>query len=175
MRVVGSLDSRPEDLGIEGGNFAMKEQLVESWVIHNRINLYLLEGIKPEELDLAPGPKGRTIGQLFAHLHNVRLMWLKSAAPGLLDKLAKLDPNQLTHTLLVKSLMESGGAIESLISQAVVDGGRIKGFKSHTTAFVCYLIAHEAHHRGQALLILRLNGHPIDKKISFGIWEWGSR
>ena len=153
----------------------MDNQLVESWLIHNRINLFLLEGIKPEQLSTSPSSKGRNVGQLFAHLHNVRLLWLKSAAPDLLEVVGKLDPDSLTHPLLVKSLQESGTAIEILLNRAIAGGERIKGFKPHTTAFVCYLIAHESHHRGQAMLVLRLAGHLIDKKTSYGIWEWGSR
>jgi hypothetical protein len=37
------------------------------------------------------------------------------------------------------------------------------------------LIAHEAHHRGQMLLLARQLGHPVDKSTSFGMWEWGVR
>ena len=92
-----------------------------------------------------------------------------------MEQVDKLDPDALTHHLLLKSLQASGGAIEALLKRAIVSGERIKGFKPHASAFVCYLIAHEAHHRGQAMLILRLAGQPIDKKTSFGIWEWGSR
>ena len=153
----------------------MYDELIESWQIHNRINLYLLEAIHPEHLHCSPGPKGRTVGHLFAHLHNVRLMWLKAASPELLKDLEKLEPETLTAARLIESLTKSASAIETLIAKSLADGGRVKGFKPHTPAFVCYLIAHEAHHRGQAMLILRINGQPVDKKISFGIWEWGTR
>ena len=59
-------------------------QTLETWEIHNRINLYVLEAIAPASLSDVSPAKGRNVGELFAHLHNVRLMWLKAAAPELL-------------------------------------------------------------------------------------------
>jgi uncharacterized damage-inducible protein DinB len=53
--------------------------------------------------------------------------------------------------------------------------GRIKGFNPQLAAFLSYIIAHESHDRGQIMLSLKLCGHPIDKKVQFGLWEWGSR
>ena len=48
-------------------------------------------------------------------------------------------------------------------------------FKPHTAAFLGYLISHESHHRGQIALSLKQAGKPLDKKIGFGMWEWGVR
>ena len=151
-------------------------QLVETWQIHDRINLYLLDAVEPESLSSHSASKGRSVGEQFAHLHNVRLMWLKSAAPELLKGLNKIESEQANDKkLLAKSLAESGKAISALLTQSVEAGGKVKGFKPHAAAFLGYLISHESHHRGQIALSLKQSGKPIDKKTSYGLWEWGVR
>ena len=60
----------------------VEEQLIETWAIHNRINLYLLDAIPDDALGSSLPTKSRTVHDLFAHMHNVRLLWLKSAESG---------------------------------------------------------------------------------------------
>ena len=154
----------------------MNDQLIETWQIHNRINLYLLDAIKPEALSGIASSKGRTVAEQFAHVHNVRLMWLKSAVPELLDSVTKIEKEVANdHELLRQSLVDSGVAIEKLLATSIENGGRVKGFKPHVTGFLGYIISHESHHRGQIALTLKQSGHPLDKKTSFGLWEWGTR
>jgi uncharacterized damage-inducible protein DinB len=151
-------------------------QLVETWQIHDRINLYLLDAIDAESLSSHSASKGRSVGEQFAHLHNVRLMWLKSAAPELLKGLVKVENEQANDKkLLAKSLAASGKAIDALLAQSLEAGGKVRGFKPHAAAFLGYLISHESHHRGQIALSLKQAGKPLDKKIGYGIWEWGVR
>lgn len=152
----------------------MKE-LIETFRIHNRINLYLLQAIEESHLADVASSKGRTVARQWAHMHNVRLMWLKAAAPELLATQRKFeDADLLTKALLEEALVQSGKAIESLFEKAAGEG-KIRGFKPHPTAFLGYLVSHESHHRGQIMLSLKQSGHMVDKKIQFGMWEWGSR
>ncbi len=152
------------------------EDIIETWMINNRINIYLLNAIEKDEF-LADKTmnKGRTVGQQFAHIHNVRLMWLNAAAPEFLENIAKIDNKaEVNKSILEHNLMLSGLAIEKLFKKGMEEN-KIKGFKPHPIAFLGYLIAHEAHHRGQLIVSLKTNGHAIDKKAGFGIWEWGTR
>lgn len=153
----------------------MEDQLVETWQIHNRINLYLLGAIPDEALSAALSEKGRTVSKLFAHIHDVRLLWLKSAAPELLDGLSKLEGDGHSKKELQSALRKSGETIEALLRKSVAEKGKVKGFKPHVVAFLGYLISHESHHRGQVGWTLKFTGQPLDKKTAYGLWEWGVR
>lgn len=151
------------------------DALIETWNIHNRIQLYMLDAIKPEALTGVSLSKGRSVGQVMAHIHNVRLDWLKPSGPKFLQGLSKIEQAEAEDKArLKKCLKESGVAIAALI-QAGLATGRIKGFKPHVTAFVGYLISHESYHRGEIGIILSQSGNPLDKKTSYGMWEWGVR
>ena len=149
-------------------------QMIETWEIHNRINLYLLDAIKEEQLTDIAASKGRTVGEQFAHIHNVRLMWLKVADPDLFNEQMKREKDAITKKILKDELSKSAIAISQLLKKGL-EQGKIKNFKPHPMAFLGYLISHESHHRGQMMLTLKQAGHPVDKKIQFGLWEWGTR
>jgi uncharacterized damage-inducible protein DinB len=151
-------------------------QLLETWAIHDRLHRYLLDSLEPAQLAAKAGGKGRSVGAQLAHVHNVRLMWLKSAAPELLAGLEKLEePSRAEKAVLASALEASGRAIGSLLERALAEGGKVKGFKPHAAAFVGYLVSHESHHRGQIALQLKLAEAPLSKKVGFGLWEWGVR
>jgi uncharacterized damage-inducible protein DinB len=154
---------------------AMEDQLIETWNIHDRINRYLLKAVADDALGSALGPKHRTIYQLFAHMHNVRLMWLKSAASELLAGLTKLEGETGNKEALATALESSGQAIAALLGKGLAAGGKVKGFKPHAVAFLGYLISHESHHRGHIGWTLKNTGRPLDQKTSYGLWEWGVR
>jgi DinB superfamily len=150
------------------------DQIVESLAISNRITTYLLEACSDEALAHVL-PKGWGLAAQFAHIHNVRLMWLDSAK--VTHGLVKFETKSAGHTrvALLPALDASGAALESLIGELLRDGKRMPGFKPHTPGFVSYLVAHHAYHHAEIGIIARGTGFPIDKKHAFGMWEWGSR
>jgi uncharacterized damage-inducible protein DinB len=151
-------------------------ELYKTWEINQRINLYLLDGVAEEALSDSLVSKGRSAGEQFAHIHNVRLMWLKVALPEALKGLEKVEKeNAGSKKLLQKSLTASGEAITKLLKHAIENDGKVKGFKPNVVAFLGYLIAHDAHHRSQIIIALKQSGHKVDQKIAYGIWEWGTR
>jgi uncharacterized damage-inducible protein DinB len=157
--------------GTEG---SMEDQLIDTWNIHDRINRYLLNAIPEDALGSALGPKHRTVYQLFAHMQNVRLMWLKAAAPELLEGLAKIEGETGDKADLAAALEASGQAMATLLRKALA-AGKVKGFKPHPVAFLGYLIAHESHHRGHIGWTLKNTGRPLDQKTAYSLWEWGMR
>lgn len=152
----------------------MIQQIIETWEINNRINLYLLQAIDESSFGDTASSKGRTVGEQFAHIHNVRLMWFKEADPELLNLVQKIEKDTITKALVLDQFEKSGKAMASMLERGLTEG-RIKGFKPHPTAYLGYILAHEAHHRGQIVLSLKQSGRPVDRKTLFGLWEWGTR
>jgi uncharacterized damage-inducible protein DinB len=146
--------------------------ILRAFAIHNRIHSYLIDALDNSVWD-APRPsgKGRSIAALFAHMHSVRLMWLKAAKqelPAALDKSA-------THAATKAALDQSADAISSWVLAALESDGRIPNFKPDAWSFIGYLISHESHHRGQVVLLARELGSPVDQAVNFGLWAWGTR
>jgi len=104
----------------------------------------------------------------------VRVMWLKAAAKGSAIP-EQLDRSKVTPSQAMRALEQSREALSVVISRALDSDGRIKGFRPDVAGFLAYLIAHDAHHRGQITMLARQVGHPLPQKAMFGMWEWGSR
>jgi len=148
--------------------------LLEAFATNNRINQYLIENLPSEAWTAKPPDgKGRTIAAIVAHMHNVRVMWLKAAkAENIPDQLNRAT---VTSAQAIRGLESSHEALTRLAGRALQTDGRIKGFRPNVAGFLAYLIAHDAHHRGQIAMLARQLGHPLPQKAMFGMWEWGSR
>lgn len=157
--------------------FALADALVEALATSSRINHYLLESVpEPAWRAEPPGGKGRTIAAIAAHVHNVRVMWIKVSgkAAGIpVPEQAKKET--VTPAEAVVLLKDSDAALERLVREAIASGGRIHDFRPNVASFVGYVISHDAHHRGQIALLARQVGHPLPKTVGFGMWEWGKR
>jgi uncharacterized damage-inducible protein DinB len=148
--------------------------LLNAFNTNNRINQYLIENLPPDAWQAKPPEgKGRTIAAIVAHMHNVRVMWLKAAKATEIPE--QLDRATVTPAQAIRALESSRNALGELMNQALLSDGRIKGFRPDVAGFLAYLIAHDAHHRGQIAMLARQVGLALPQKAMFAMWEWGSR
>jgi uncharacterized damage-inducible protein DinB len=154
--------------------FSLPQALLHAFDTNDNINQYMLQDLPAEAWRAStPGGKGRTIAAMVTHIHNVRVMWLKAAkATHIPDQ---LDKDKATIAQASKALEQSRSALTEVLKAALETDGRVKGFRPDVAGFVGYLIAHDAHHRGQICMLARQLGHPLSQKAMFGMWEWGSR
>ena len=149
--------------------------LLNAFNTNNRINQYLIDNVPAAAWrSKPPEGKGRTIAAIVAHMHNVRVMWLKAAAKGS-EIPDQLDRLKVTQGQALRALEQSRQALSVVLSRSFESDGKIKGFRPDAAGFLGYLIAHDAHHRGQIAMLARQAGHPLAQKVTFGMWEWGSR
>lgn len=155
-------------------SFSLPQSLVAAFETNDRITRYLIENLPNDAWNAKPPDgKGRTVAAIVAHIHNVRVMWLKATKAESIPE--QLEKSTVTPTQAAKALEQSRDALSKVLQDAVNSDGRIKGFKPDVTGFLGYLIAHDAHHRGQISMLARQVGHPVSQKTMFGMWEWGSR
>jgi uncharacterized damage-inducible protein DinB len=148
--------------------------LLNAFNTNNRINQYLIDNLPPAAWKAKPAEgKGRDIAAIVAHMHNVRVMWLKAAKAAEIP--AQLDRATVTSAQAMRALENSRSALSIVVSQALSNDGRVKGFRPNVAGFLAYLIAHDAHHRGQITMLARQLGHALPQKAMFGMWEWGAR
>jgi uncharacterized damage-inducible protein DinB len=127
-----------------------------------------------------PGDRGRTIAAVFSHVHNVRRKWVRLSAPHLKVP-AALDRARCTPEETRTALAESAARCREMIAETLGAGdGRTAAFRRDGWAqpwpagvdMVAYMIAHDAHHRGQVCMLARQLGFPLRGEGSYGIWAW---
>ena len=153
----------------------MKDQLLDAWQIHNKMNLLLIDNISESGMQKTLSTRGgRTISLQFVHMHNVRMGWLEICAKDIFKKYKMLGKEApITNKELRKAFEDSAKGIEELFSRSWDDGGKVKNFKKGVIPMLGYFISHESHHRGSILLTLKQCGEKIPDAVKWGLWEWG--
>jgi uncharacterized damage-inducible protein DinB len=156
--------------------------LIAAWHTNQRVTVYLLENLPPELWSRSvPGNPRRTVRMIAAHIHNARCMWIKML--GARDKISvppSVDGRRVRPPELVRALARSGDGITRLIRLGVARGGAVpraawQNFPTDLPHFLSYFVAHEAHHRGQLVMLARQLGYRLPLDVTAGLWQWIKR
>ena len=158
--------------------------LVETYSVNDAMNQILLKHLNPHAWRAElPGTRsgGRTIAQIFVHLHNCRLVWLKNSAPHLKCPKA-LDPFRCTMQQAAAAHKQSAAQCVRMLRDVLSGGEKRKVTKFSRgswarewpagAAMFAYMFSHEAHHRGQILMLAHQLGYRIPPNIWGRIWQW---
>jgi uncharacterized damage-inducible protein DinB len=144
------------------------------------MNQMLIEHLDPAAWNATPPGKVRTIAAIFTHMHNVRTKWIRLTAPHLKVP-SQLNRSHCTPEHARAGLAESAALCVEMLAEALGDsGGRVEEFHRDGWArpwpvgpeMLCYMLAHEAHHRGQVCMLAHQLGFPLPTALDSGLWNW---
>lgn len=140
------------------------------------MNMLLLDGIPTQSMAGQYTSTTRTVAAQFAHLHNVRVYHLKSRGPKHLGDLKTFPRGaQPRKTELKKALKASQKAVANMLAE-FEEAGKVKSWPGPPVTYLGYFISHESHHRGLAMVCLRMAGIKLPKSVSYGLWHgWRKR
>jgi len=153
---------------------------------NDRMNQVLIEHLDPAVWRAKPpanahtAGRTRTIAAIFTHMHTVRSKWVRLSAPHLKVP-AQLNRGHCTPQQARAGLAESAARCAEMLAEALGDGGgSVEKFRRDGWAppwpvgleMLCYMISHEAHHRGQVCMLAHQLGFPLPNQVTTGIWNW---
>jgi uncharacterized damage-inducible protein DinB len=173
------MPQRIEVTPAEGGN-----ALLRTYAINDAMNQLLLAHLDRRAWRAKPPGNrrgGRTIASIFAHLHYNRLVWLKNSAPHLKCP-TPLDPDRCTIKQASAAHKKSGAQCLRMLTDALSGDPkrRVTKFSRGSwtptwpadAAMFAYMFSHEAHHRGQIVMLAHQLGYRLPDEGAYGIWHW---
>jgi uncharacterized damage-inducible protein DinB len=152
---------------------------VQIFAANDRINQILIDHLDPAAWKAKPPGKVRTIAAIFTHMHNVRCKWVRLTAPHLKVP-RQLKRSTCTPQQARVALAESAARCTEMLAEALDGGDRVKQFVRDGWAqpwpvgpeMLCYMLAHEAHHRGQVCMLAHQLGFPLPGAVTSRMWNW---
>ena len=175
------MSKRQQKIQTEAGRAAVPSA-VRIFAANERMNQMLLEHLDPAVWRAKSPGSVRSIAAIFTHVHNMRCKWVRLTAPQLKVPV-QLNRTQCTQRQAAAGLAKSAARCEQMLAEAfnnVEGGGGIKKFHRDGwgkpwpvgVEMLCYMVAHEAHHRGQVMMLAHQMGSPLPTEVMAGIWNW---
>lgn len=143
------------------------EDLLDAWRANDAQNHAMLAFCNDADLELKPG-KGKTIRSNFVHIIGIRRSWAEAKLKKEASSIPKLDWKTATIEEIIEGLEISNDVMVAYFEKVAES----KRTTWSPTMFFAYAVAHEAHHRSQIEIALRLNDREPETLALYALWEW---
>ena len=153
----------------------MLDALLDSWRRNNVILVNLLRAIPQHAMDARATPDSPSIGQMFAHVHYVRLVFVREDAPELAVDMPRDEwASEPDRERLAEMLDDSARIVSRVVKDRIESGRAMDRHYDHPILFLQHMIWHEGYHHGQIKLALKIAGQPLANKqagpITWRVW-----
>lgn len=174
----------------ENTHIQLGRAAAQTFTVNDRINQILIEQLDPGVWRARPPGDARSIAEIFAHMHNVRCKWIRLTAPHLKVP-AQISRTGHTPRQVRAALAKSATRCAEMLAAALDDsrqqnsrqpesGQRVEKFRRDGWArpwpvgpeMLCYMLSHEAHHRGQVCMLSHQFGFPLPPPVTARMWNW---
>lgn len=156
--------------------------ILEPWRTSCRITRLLVRSL-PRTIwaEPLPGLPRRTVRMVAAHLHNARSGWINTLGVPLgMRRPPRVSPFTATRREVLAALPKSERGIEDILRAGLEAGGRVppsvryvwRNLPLDVGHVLSYFVAHEAHHRGQLILVTRQLGARLPAEVTNRMWWW---
>jgi uncharacterized damage-inducible protein DinB len=163
-----------EDMA-DGLDAGLLEAVLDSWDRNNAILVNLLRAVPEGGLAVRAMEGGRSVAELFTHMHYARLVLVLEDAPEFARKMPEEEwAGERDSERIAQMLNESAKAVRDAVQSRVEAGRDMDLHYDHPILMLQHLIWHEGYHHGQIKLALKLAGRPITDKEAGPVtwWVW---
>jgi uncharacterized damage-inducible protein DinB len=151
------------------------QDLLDSWERNNTILVNLLRAIPEGGTDIRATGSSPSIGQLFMHMHYVRMIFVSEDAPEFSTDVPHREwVAELDRDRMAQMLVDSAGVVRDAVKGKLASGRSMDRHYDHPLLLMQHMIWHEGYHHGQIKLALKLAGHPFDDEeigaVTWDVW-----
>ncbi|MEP6729922.1 MAG: DinB family protein [bacterium] len=154
---------------------SLLDALLDSWDRNNTILVNLLNAIPERALDAKALDESPSVGQLFMHIHYVRLVFVFEDAPEFASEVPEREwLRERDRARMTQMLNESARVVRDAVQGTVESGREMTLHYDHPILMLQHMIWHEGYHHGQVKLALKAAGLPLDDEtaspLTWGVW-----
>ena len=148
------------------------DQLLDSWHRNNTIHLGMLRALAPDDLDVRATAGSPTIGEMFTHIHYVRLVFVQEDAPeSAVDVPAQEWQAERDPSRIAAMLGESARVVADAVKRKLEQQREMDLHYDHPILLLQHMLWHEGYHHGQMKLALKLAGRQMSNQVA-GPLSW---